>query len=302
MNKAKRVLALMIPLILLIACGFVLFIMRLFPVWRPAALHETTVKVKKRVGFFLSGSTQERRIMPPFGYRRTDADPDSFLAYMRGQELLPDGNPVYDYHGNSLGIGNAAAVYALPVGKDGTQQCADSIIRVWSDYLYERGEYDKLSYHLTNGMECSFDKWKRGWHVAAFGDFSWWMPVPVWGTSEENYRSWLMTVMRYAGTLSLEAESEPIDIADAQAGDFFCHGGSPGHAVLIVDEAVNAAGERQFLLAQGFMPAQSFHIIEDHGTSGDPWYTEEELSRETIELSSYTFHAGDLRRRAAWFE
>lgn len=299
---AKHALRLMIPAAVLIVGGTVTMLVRANPVWRPAKLNETTVNRPKRVGFFASGSTQERRIFPPHGYRRAEAEPDSFQAYVRNLPLLSDDSPVYDFHGDSQGMGNSAAVYALSVGKDGCQQCADSIIRVWSDYYYERGDYDKLSYHLTNGMECSFDKWSHGWRVWAVGSLSWWMPEPVWSDAEWNYRSWLVTVMRYAGTLSLEAESEPIDISEAHAGDFFCHGGSPGHAVMIVDEAVNAAGERQFLLAQGFTPAQSFHILEDHGTSGDPWYTEEELSRETIELSSYTFHAGDLRRRAAWFD
>jgi hypothetical protein len=54
--------------------------------------------------------------------------------------------------------------------------------------------------------------------------------------------------------------------------------GSPGHAVLVLDLARAADGRRVALLGQGFMPAQSFHVLRpsregtwfaiDPGTSG----------------------------------
>lgn len=40
------------------------------------------------------------------------------------------------------------------------------------------------------------------------------------------------------------------------------HAGSPGHVVMVVDTCKNMEGNVCFLLAQGFMPAQEFHIFE----------------------------------------
>lgn len=37
--------------------------------------------------------------------------------------------------------------------------------------------------------------------------------------------------------------------------------GAPGHAVLVLDVARAAGGRRALLLGQGYMPAQSFHVL-----------------------------------------
>lgn len=56
-------------------------------------------------------------------------------------------------------------------------------------------------------------------------------------------------------------------------GDVFIQGGTPGHAMLVVDLAANVAGERVFLLAQGFMPAQEMHIVKNPAAPGlSPWF------------------------------
>ena len=44
-------------------------------------------------------------------------------------------------------------------------------------------------------------------------------------------------------------------------GDVFIKGGSPGHVVLIVDMAENDKGEKIFMLAQSYMPAQQTQIL-----------------------------------------
>ena len=44
-------------------------------------------------------------------------------------------------------------------------------------------------------------------------------------------------------------------------GDVFIKGGNPGHAVIIVDMAENDRGEKIFMLAQSYMPAQQTQIL-----------------------------------------
>jgi hypothetical protein len=44
-------------------------------------------------------------------------------------------------------------------------------------------------------------------------------------------------------------------------GDVLIQGGSRGHAMLIVDMAVNSVRQKLYLLLQGFMPAQDIHVV-----------------------------------------
>jgi hypothetical protein len=64
------------------------------------------------------------------------------------------------------------------------------------------------------------------------------------------------------------------NIDDIEIGDLFLEGGFPGHAVIVVDIAENRkTGEKVFLLAQGFMPAQDIHILKNLDNSSlSPWY------------------------------
>jgi hypothetical protein len=78
----------------------------------------------------------------------------------------------------------------------------------------------------------------------------------------------------YAGTLSLEKSLKPKAIKDLEAGDVFIKGGSPGHAVIVIDVAVNAAGKKMFMLAQSYMPAQEIQVLKNLEESGkSPWYS-----------------------------
>jgi hypothetical protein len=79
----------------------------------------------------------------------------------------------------------------------------------------------------------------------------------------------------YAGTLSLSKSMHTKSIEDMAIGDVFIKGGSPGHAVLIVDLAENEKGEKVFLLAQSYMPAQETQILKNNNDPDlSPWYSD----------------------------
>lgn len=114
---------------------------------------------------------------------------------------------------------------------------------------------------------------------------------------DEGYRSfrrYLDTVFAYAGSASLERDLMPVnDPSRPRAGDVFVRGGYPGHAVLVVDVARDAIGQRAFLLAQSFMPAQDIHVLRSPGEL-DPWY----LARSAgpLQTPEWLFDHTDLRR------
>ena len=62
--------------------------------------------------------------------------------------------------------------------------------------------------------------------------------------SYKTFRAYLDVVFAYAGTLSLAKELTSVPVTSMQIGDVLIQGGSPGHAVIVVDMAENpASGE-----------------------------------------------------------
>jgi hypothetical protein len=76
---------------------------------------------------------------------------------------------------------------------------------------------------------------------------------------------------------------------------FFVHGGLPGHAVIVVDVAVNEkTGDKIFMLAQSYMPAQEIHVLRNFSSEFSPWYVEN--FEEELETPEWTFDPGELMR------
>jgi hypothetical protein len=100
----------------------------------------------------------------------------------------------------------------------------------------------------------------------------------------------------YAGTISLH--NETIRVSDnnkIKTGDIIITPGSPGHVVIIVGRAKNNRGEIIFLLAQGYTPAQSIHVITNpYNGKINPWYTLDVANSPTI-TSRYLFKKTNIR-------
>ena len=105
----------------------------------------------------------------------------------------------------------------------------------------------------------------------------------------------MRAIFNYAGTYSLEKELQQIPINDVQIGDVFIQGGFPGHAVVVVDMAENETGEKRFMLAQSYMPAQDIHILKNPTNRKlSPWYSTN--FEGNLYTPEWTFEASDLRR------
>lgn len=90
--------------------------------------------------------------------------------------------------------------------------------------------------------------------------------------SYQAFRQYLDVVFSYAGTMSLSKELARVPtVRGVLPGDVFIKGGFPGHAVIVLDVAERADGDRVFLLAQSYMPAQQMHVLRGPN-DGSPWY------------------------------
>ena len=80
----------------------------------------------------------------------------------------------------------------------------------------------------------------------------------------------------YAGSLSLSRELKQVDVEEMEPGDIFIKGGSPGHAVIVLDVVEDSKSDiKYFILAQSYMPAHDIQILKN-GIPADiisPWYS-----------------------------
>lgn len=245
-----------------------------------------------------AGASVAARIPPPAGFQRVEVEAGGFADWCRRLPLKPAGSPVKLFDGRpSPSQDNHAAVIDIDTGARDLQQCADSVIRLRAEYLYSVGRYADIHFNFTSGDRADFAKWAAGERPSVKGAAVTWVRGTPPGTGHASLRSYLDTVYTYAGTVSLAKELKPVaKIEDMQIGDVFIHPGSPGHAMLVIDMAVQAgSAKRVFLLAQGFMPAQDMHILKNVKSPGlSPWFPAD--FGDSLETPTWTFGKAELRR------
>jgi hypothetical protein len=238
------------------------------------------------------GMTLSTRFRTPEGYKRKKSALGDFLA---DYPLKKSGSPVLLYNGKRrLNQGGHVAVFKLPIEKYDLQQCADSVMRVYIEYYWHTNQKDKIAFHFVDGFLCDYNHWKEGYRVRFNNNKSTWVKSASYDDSYSNLKKYMRVLFAYASTLSLKEESQPTTLSDLKVGDIFIKAGSPGHVVMVVD-VCEKNGKKAFLLAQGFMPAQEFHVINNPAHSDDPWYYEEEVTYPFMTME-YTFSKGSLRK------
>lgn len=213
------------------------------------------------------------RFKLPAGYHQIAARPGSFGAYLEDLPLKPAGTHTETYNGSVARTDIfTGAVVDMSVGKEDLQQCADAVMRLRGEYLYHQKKFNDIIFHFTSGFKCDYLHYAEGyryhndkWVMKAGKDYSY-----------KGFMRYMELIFAYAGTLSLQKELQPVtNAADLITGDVFIHGGSPGHCFIVMDVIENEHHEKEFLLAQSFMPAQNIQVLQ---YNGNPWFTTGKLS------------------------
>jgi len=239
------------------------------------------------------GMTLQTRFNPPEGFQRIPAEENSFDSYLRNLPLKPAGAKVKHYNGAVKENNVYDAVVDMEISNKDLQQCADAIMRLRGEYFYSIQAYDQISFTLTNGFKVDYSEWIKGNRVIVTGNKTAWRKTTEPSNTYEDFRSYMEFIFMYAGTLSLSKSLESKNIKDMAIGDVFIRGGSPGHAVIIVDIAENKAGEKVFLLAQSYMPAQETQILKNTKEKISPWYTTDSFDR--LYTPEWTFNFEQLK-------
>jgi len=248
------------------------------------------------------GTTIETRFPAPAGFVRTEWPADSFAVHLRRLPLKPDGAAVRLFDGRiKPNPGVYVAVVDLPIGGRDLHQCADAVIRLRAEYLFSRGRYDDIRFRFSSGFLAEYGRWRRGERITVRGNSVCWHRAAAPSLSYADFWKYLEKVFTYAGTASLARELRGVPGEDPEIGDVFIQpgrgqGGRAGHAVIVVDAAVDRqTGRELFLLAQSYMPAQEIQVLANPCDSGlSPWY--EAGFGADLRTPEWVFAAGDRKR------
>lgn len=209
----------------------------------------------------------------PEGFTRLAAGNNSFAAWLR-QTGLKEDKTVHLYNGQEKRNQRAQfAVLDMPVGNKDLQQCADAVMRLRAEYLFAQKRFAEIVFYDNNKTVYAFT-------------------TPYTRSHFENY---LLQVFGMCGSASLSKQlKSKTGMNSIVPGDVLVRGGFPGHAVIVTDVAMNDKGEKIFMLAQGYMPAQEMHILLNPASpSPSPWYHVN--GSEKIVTPEYIFNSNELK-------
>jgi len=223
------------------------------------------------------GKTIIERFDPPPGYERVMLPSGTFSEYLRTLSLKPEGAPAKFYNGKAKSNDNIyVSVVDLPISPKDLQSSSDAIIRLKSEYLFSQKRYDQIIFHTGNEAIKFTD--------FAQGEFT-----------KEKFNQYLDYVMEKVSTPSFCEDLQKVKLRDLRVGDVFVQNSKPnGHAVIVVDLVKNSDGEKLFLLAQSFQPAQEIQIIANPSRDDiSPWY---QLKEGELLTPEWRFMTSDLMR------
>ncbi len=242
-----------------------------------------------------NGQTLETRILPPPGFVRVPVSKGSFGEFLRQLPMKPQGSPVLYHNGQPKPYQQGAvAVIDYDVGKRDLQQCADAVIRLYAEWQWASGQKNAISFQIGNRKDVPWRRWAQGERLSV-QDWSWSRRAKA-NHSYSAFRKYLDFIYTYAYTRTLALELKPVPFEQMEPGDVFIVGGSPGHAVTVLDVVhTPETGERRFIAAQSYMPAQSIHVISNLYHLDDPWYRLDAAASQ-VKFPEWTFQTSQLKR------
>ena len=281
-------------LILFICASLIVFALQFKPVEKAVGIVSAVINTPGLVN--KDSLTIASRVNIPNGYKRVDYAKGSFETYLRHYKLKAFGSKIINYDDtNYFWQGGHIGILEISVPKNGLQQCADALIRIRSEYLWDSNRKDEIGFNFTSGHYCSWTKYADGYRPKVNGNKVSFHKTASANSSKDNFYKYLNLIYMYSGTLSLYNELESVSAKDLKIGDMLIKGGSPGHIVMIGDEVVNKNNEKLFVLFQGNTPAQSVHLVKNLEDSViSPWYQLEDDA--IILVSNYTFSSAKFVR------
>ena len=219
-------------------------------------------------------------IPTPWGYERISGDDAAYSNYLRSLPLKKRGAKVQLFTGGNARLQSLNyAVVDLPLLSN-AEQCADVCMRLRAEYLFNTGQYGKIKFKNVNGKTMNYGG----------------------GSSRKAFEHYMRNVYGVASTYSLSRELKQRTLKDIQPGDVFVYAAADrpgnqkyGHAIMVVDVAINKQGKKAFLLAEGNTPARDIHVMRNfENPLRSPWFILDD-DAENLLLAVFHYKAKELR-------
>lgn len=220
-------------------------------------------------------------IKTPNGYTRVPGD--GFAEYLRHLKLKKKGSKVMLYTGGESRSQNLAyAVIDMPLLSN-DEQCADVCMRLRAEYLYNNGMTSSIHFNNVGGKTERY----------------------TGGKNRRSFERYMRKLYGVASTYSLSRELPVRKLVDMQPGDVFVYasgdhslekavGSKYGHAIMVVDVAVNSEGKKVYMLAEGNTPARDIHILKNWlNPFMSPWFSLDE-NATAIQISPFRYNVNEL--------
>lgn len=208
-----------------------------------------------------------KRFAAPEGFEHVTTTAGTFAYYLQNLPLKPSGTHTKTYLGSIAHTDPyTAAVIDMSLGHEDLQQCADAVMRLRGEYLYQQKRYSDISFNFVSGFKCDYLHYARGYR---YKNDKWVLKAGE-SYGYPTFMNYMNLVFAYASTLSLDKELIKVNsAAELTAGDVFIKGGSPGHCFIVMSVATNQKHQKVFMLAQSFMPAQDIQLLK----TDSPWFS-----------------------------
>ena len=216
-------------------------------------------------------------IPAPWGYKRINGDDSAYSEFLRSVSLKGKGSEVMLYTGGISRFQSLNyAVVDMPLLSN-AEQCADVCMRLRAEYLFKTKQYNRIRFQDVNGNTMAYNG----------------------GKPRRIFEQYLRNLYCVASTFSLSREMKTRRLAEMQPGDVFVYparyGQKYGHAVIVVDVAINKSGKKAFLLAEGNTPAREIHIMRNfENPFRSPWFVLDSDASNLL-LSVFHYKATDLK-------
>ena len=219
-------------------------------------------------------------IPTPWGYERIKGEDATYSEFLRSLPLKRKGSEVLFYTGGKARFQSLNyAVVDLPLLSN-AEQCADVCMRLRAEYLYQTGQYGRIHFKNVNGKTMPYGG----------------------GSSRKSFERYMRNVYGVASTFSLSRELKTRPLSEMQPGDVFVYAATDrpgnhkyGHAIMVVDVAVDKNGKKAFLLAEGNTPARNIHVMRNFKNPfRSPWFFVD-ADEDNLLLAVFRYKASELR-------
>jgi hypothetical protein len=224
-------------------------------------------------------------------HNKLNRDTNSWAYFL---QHLPEVNgPVLNYKGQPVvDQGKHFSILTYDVGTQDLQQCADALMRLRAEYLFNQNRADEIGFHFVSGQLYRFADYCKGVKPIPKGQSVQFVTGAVATKTHQSLRRYLDIVYTYASTISLAKELKNTD--EFEMGTVIISPGSPGHCFIIADEATTSDGGKVFKLVEGYTPAQSIYVLRNVSEPALGYW--HHLQKGTIETASYEFTSYQLKR------